>query len=204
MSPYLIFDFDGVFADSWDLLVKFQMNYEGKTAEQIRQQYFNFFLKPMHSNRDDFNEAKQMKQQIFLDAIIPHHGTNIFPLFQGFVDEIIKISTDYRAVVSSGSTKYVVPTLATTPLTFSHILGFEDHHSKEEKISLICKEWGVSPQDVYYFTDTVSDVVELRDYIDPTKIIGCSWGFHGYETLSTVLPKEQILVEFGDVRNILG
>lgn len=202
MKPYLIFDFDGVLADSWELLVNFQKDVDNVKKEEIEAKFKEYFLQPKHSKKVDFDQEKQAKQQARLDAVIPHYGSDIFPLFQGFVDEVAKINTEYLAIVSSGSNKYLLPTTATTPLKFTHVLGFEDHHSKEEKVETICKDWGVSPQEIYYFTDTVSDVIELRDFIDSTKIIGCSWGFHGYETLSTVLPKEQLLVEFEDVHNL--
>lgn len=61
---------------------------------------------------------------------------------------------------------------------------------------------GVEVGEIYYFTDTKTDVWELENYLDKSKIIGCAWGWQGFEKLSEVLPKEQILKEFKDVHRL--
>lgn len=67
--------------------------------------------------------------------------------------------------MSSGSEEYVQPALIRSGLEPTHVLCFEDHHSKEEKIELICKDRGVNIQDVYYITDSLADVYELKDFL---------------------------------------
>jgi hypothetical protein len=69
MSLQLIFDFDGVFADSWDLFVTFKFDYEGKTKEQIWQQYCGFFLESKSSKKDDAGEVKQFKLQRLAEIV---------------------------------------------------------------------------------------------------------------------------------------
>lgn len=116
-----------------------------------------------------------------------------FPLFSEFAAAIENINTPFKAIVSSGSSNYVVPALATTRINPTHTLTFEDHHSKEEKIETICKDWDCTPSDVYYFTDSLADVYELENMITPGKLIGVAWGFSGKENLQKELPVTSIL-----------
>ena len=39
--------------------------------------------------------------------------------------------------------------------------------------------------------------------MDPGKIIGCAWGYQGYDKLLEVLPANQILREFSDIHNVI-
>lgn len=107
------------------------------------------------------------------------------------------------AIVSSANIDYHLALIKQTGLEFTHILGFKDHYSKEEKVKTIAKDWGVSLNELYYFTDTKTDFWELENLLDKTKIIGCAWGFQGYEKMLEILPKEQVLKEFSDIHKII-
>ena len=73
----------------------------------------------------------------------------------------------------------------------------------KKKLEQICKDWNIDISEAYYFTDTQTDVKELRDIMDPGKIIGCAWGYQGYDKLLEVLPASQILREFSDIHNVI-
>ena len=126
-----------------------------------------------------------------------------FPLFSEFVQEIEGIDTPYKAIVSSGSNNYVVPSLATTNINPTHTLTFEDHHSKEDKIETICQDWGIPVSEVYYVTDSLADVYELEQVITPGKLIGVAWGFSGKDNLRKELPEQYILNTPADFKTIL-
>ena len=126
-----------------------------------------------------------------------------YDLFEGFIQEIAKIQDVKLAIVSSANTIHTTEIVKQTGLDFTHVLGFQDHHSKEEKVKAIAKDWEVDLNELYYFTDTKTDFWELEELLDKTKIIGCAWGFQGYNKLLEVLPKEQILKEFSDIHNII-
>jgi HAD superfamily hydrolase (TIGR01549 family) len=201
---YFIFDFDGVLADSWDLTVRWNQDRANLSRVDTEQRLHEYFLKPKHPKQTPYTEQEKAEQQELLYSIPNHYGSNVFPLFQGFIDELNELKDTKMAVVSSGPSSAVVATLATTTLQFTHILCFDDHHSKEEKIARICKDWSVDPSEIYYFTDTLADYHELKNYLNPTKIIGCSWGFHGYRTLAMEIPTRQILRQFNDIQNIIS
>jgi leucyl-tRNA synthetase len=205
-TKYFIFDFDGVLGDTREVAIKARMNVFGFTtreeAEKDLMQYFE--QKPDHA-RDAYRSPERIAEDL---DWVRRYGEGIIalkpPLFKNFIKEIKKYKNVRLAVVSSGSEKYVKPLLKKSGLVFTHILSFEDHHSKEEKIELICRDWKIDVQSVYYFTDTKADVYELENILDRKKIIGCAWGYHNFEKLNEVLSEKQILKDFKDIHRFFN
>ena len=199
---YLIFDFDGVLGntlESWNEVIK---EVEGLSDEELAVRNDKVFSKSTHTR--DFNFSKEELEK--MNDRVSHRGNLVaqkgFDLFDGFIEEIKKISDTKMAVVSSGSFHYIKPKLENCGLTFSHILTFEDHHSKEEKVESICKDWAISLYQIYFFTDSISDVLELEKILGKNKIYGCSWGYQGHEKLTTVLDEEHIFDKFSDIQKV--
>jgi len=132
--------------------------------------------------------------------MINEHG---FPLFTNFVLQIENINTKYKEIVSRGSQNYIIPKISMTKINPTHTLTFENHHSKEEKIETICTDWGVSADQVYYFTDSLADVYELQNMISKDKLMGVSWGFCTKEDLLKELLPEHILDKASDIHKVL-
>ena len=200
-TKYLIFDFDGVIGDTFEAAAqsRLAMGADENLTVARREVIEYASKKPIHT-RDHTLTPEQLEQQ--------HEWTKRFGtamskqnirLFNEFVTEIIKIQNAKIAIVSSGSALYVEPGIKKSKLKPTHIFSYETHHSKEEKIEKICKDWGVALTDVYYFTDSKADVFELKDFIAKEKIIGCAWGYLGQKELETVLPKNQILENYSDI-----
>jgi phosphoglycolate phosphatase-like HAD superfamily hydrolase len=205
MHHYLIFDFDGVIGDTREASAKATALVDGTDVETAMANNLAYASnKPRHVRNHTLTESEMHKiytwTQQFGKAM--HEGG--FPLFSEFVDAIEALPTPHKAIVSSGSQQYVIPALATTTINPTHILAYEDHHSKEEKIELICADWGVSPKDVYYFTDTLADVYELQDMISEDKLIGVAWGYCGRDALLEVLKPERILDAASDLSTVLA
>jgi phosphoglycolate phosphatase-like HAD superfamily hydrolase len=202
---YLIFDFDGVIADTYETVISAHLKYGSKTTreEAIAEMATYFSNKPNHT-RAHTNTDKEMAaiQKWTTEFGQIMHDTG-FKLFSEFVHEIEKIDTPYKAIVSSGSSNYVVPSIKNTRINPTHILAYEDHHSKEEKIETVCKEWNISVSEVYYFTDSLADVYELQNMIAPDKLIGVSWGFCSFQMFSKELKEECILKDFKDIHTVL-
>lgn len=205
MSLYLIFDFDGVIGDTYEASIAAHIRYGSRPtrAEAIAEMNEYFNKKPNHTRNHTMTEAElaaTSKWTTEFGQIMHDIG---FGLFADFVTAIEGIDTPYKAVVSSGSQNYVAPALAKTNINPTHILAFEDHHSKEEKIELVCREWGVAVSEVFYFTDSLADVYELEHFITPGKLIGVAWGFSGKENLLKELPPEYILDTPTDLTKVI-
>jgi predicted alpha/beta hydrolase family esterase/ADP-ribose pyrophosphatase YjhB (NUDIX family) len=202
-KKYLIFDFDGVFGDTYDAWVKAQAQFLNISLYEAKKIVTNHTSKPQHSNKNNLSENDLNKKILEFYKILEIMKTFDYSLFHGFIEEVKKIPNIQMAVVSSGSREIIIkPLLQKENLIFTHILGLEDHHSKEYKIEQICRDWNINIKEIYYFTDTRSDILELQDCMDKTKIIGCSWGWEGEKKLLELLPKNQVLNNFGDVHKI--
>ena len=60
------------------------------------------------------------------------------------------------------------------------------------------------PTDTKYFTDTLTDIIELQNLVGIDNIVGCAWGYQGYSKLRKMLSERQILKNyFSKIPNIL-
>lgn len=199
---YLIFDFDGVLGDTleaWNQVVK---ETEGLSDEELEIRNNNYFSKSPHTRNSNISKIELEKMNEWVSDrgdLVAQKG---FDLFNDFIEEIKNIPDTKLAVVSSGSVRYIKSKLETCNLEFTHILTFEDHHSKEEKVERISRDWNIPLDQIYFFTDSISDVLELENILDKTKIYGCAWGYQGREKLTSVLNEENILDTFSDIQKI--
>lgn len=194
MQHYLIFDFDGVIGDTREASARATATVDGTDLETALANNLAYAsAKPNHVRNHTLSESEMHKIYTWTQNFGRIMHENGFPLFTEFVAAVEAIETPYKAIVSSGSQQYVIPALAKTKIKPTHILAFEDHHSKEEKIELICADWGVSVKDVYYFTDTLADVYELQNLLSEEKLIGVAWGYCGRDALLKALKPEHIL-----------
>lgn len=199
---YLIFDFDGVLADTYDSRMEVLLEVGDRSKEEILQHTDQYFLKSTHTRDLNLSQEDLQAKQEWVTKFGNSLHQKGFDLFDDFIEELKKMQDAKMAVVSSGSSIYIKPKIENCGLEFSHVLTFEDHHSKEEKVELICKDWGILVKDVYFFTDTISDVKELGNIMDKNKIYGCAWGYQGHEKLSLVLDKSHVLHNFSDIQKI--
>ena len=203
---YLIFDFDGVLSDTFESALQVHVNLgDVKTRDEaFKQTMEHFSRKPNHTK--DHTLTPEEMQEIY--NWTERFGKEMLklqpPLFKNFIEAIKKIPNTKVAIISAGSGLYIKTRIAEMGLNQTHVLTFEDHHSKEEKIEQVCKDWGISMQEVYYFTDSKSDVYELENCLDRKKLIGCAWGYCGYDLLREMLPENQILKNFSDINNLFA
>jgi phosphoglycolate phosphatase-like HAD superfamily hydrolase len=204
---HLIFDMDGVLADSWDECTDclVELKHFSDTREGTYRRHAQYSgTRPDHArgqrfSRDDY-EARLTKIRKLGKCLL----TKNVPLFGSFIEELKSISESKMAIVSANSGIYVNHIVKQIPLSFTHILSFDEGPSKEDKIENICKDWGIPVSKVIYVTDTLADVYELETIMPREHIIGCAWGYCGYAVLREELPKEQILREPQDFRKVLS
>ena len=120
-------------------------------------------------------------------------------VFKIFIDSIKELIGCKFAIVSSGGELYVKKYASEFGIEFDQILTIEDSLSKEDKVETVCHSWKIEVKDCYYITDTVSDVLELREIMNESKILGVSWGWSGIDNLKKVLPQNQIMFDQQDI-----
>jgi phosphoglycolate phosphatase-like HAD superfamily hydrolase len=210
-THYLIFDFDGVIADSLDSMA-FGMKrawpqFMFFPTSFIKKTIINFVDKPVHSRKQDVSE--QTKLTILKDyrhianVLITQGRTKVFEEFVAEIRAFISANNCKLAIVSSGSEIYLNNVLHSVDLPFEHIYGAETSLSKEHKVEKVCQNWNIDLKQCIYFTDSKTDVIELNHIIDLQQIFGCAWGWQGYKKLNEILPENQILKEFMEFREVL-
>jgi len=201
---FWIFDFDGVLGDTYDATNRAKVSMgQVKTIEEAEKTTLHYSnSKPFHGKKAPQKDIDSAR--IWTEKYAQHMLKQKLVLFDEFIEELKKIPLKQRkfAIISSGPGIVVRKMLKNIDIDFTHVLCHEDHHSKEEKLIHVCNDWGVSPLDVYYFTDSKSDVWELSPIMDSSKIIGCSWGHSGYDKLRELLPDNQIMKKFSDIHSI--
>lgn len=198
-QKHLIFDFDGVLGDTLESLLQSHVVYENVSYEQATENMIKYFSKTQHAKKDKIDIEVTLAEKDLWHATYLPIALEFGNLFDEFMQAVLSLKNVRKAIVTSNTNEIVLPLLGDLAEEFEFILDYHDHLSKEVKIEKICSEWGISEKEAYYFTDTISDVVELDQYMDPTKVLGCSWGFLGKEKLQTVLPESQILDNFNDI-----
>lgn len=199
-SKPLIFDFDGVLGDTYEVAVQALVRCGHFPDEAAARAHVTEYTttKPNHVRGGVWSDeeiAARNAWVVTLGETIEELGVR---LFDDFVEEVKKLDAQI-AVVSSGAEVYLVPAMVRSGLAPTHVLGFSDHHSKEEKIERIARDWNVPLSDLFYFTDSLADVYELRNLIAPEKLIGCGWGFCGAEVLARELEAPYILKDPKDI-----
>jgi HAD superfamily hydrolase (TIGR01549 family) len=199
---YLIFDFDGVLArtldDNIDLHLKLD-TYRTTDRTQIKNKIQDHFSKPRHATSNALSKDEQKQQHDRLNSYIEPILSINNTVFREFLKHVINLKNCKLGIISTGSQKVIRTLLGEMSTNFNPILTFEDSLSKEDKLKTLCDDWKVEPNQCYYITDTISDVLELETQIPKNQIIGCSWGWSGYEGLRTVLPSNQIFKQFDDI-----
>jgi len=202
---YIIFDFDGTIADSWDATLKTHAEMTGKTIGETSTEMLNHRLvTPRYTKDRVYTQAETEELLKFRKDEYALKEKHELKLFQSFIEEIKKLENVKMAVVSTAYQPVLNKFCTESGLIFTHITGFGPNFSKEVKMEEIAKDWNVDLKDIYFITDTIRDVVEAKGFLDPSKIIGCGWGFHGLERLKEVLPEHQIMLEFSDIHQVLN
>jgi len=197
---YIIFDFDGTLADSWDATVKAHSEMTQRSYNETAEEMLNHrLIKPRYTKdrvytQDETDELMKFRQDEY--ELKEKHELK---LFKQFIQELHKLQNTKMAVVSTAYQPALDKFCTESGLSFTHVIGFGPNFSKEAKMEEIAEDWKVDLKDIYFVTDTIRDVVEAKEFLDPSKIIGCAWGFHGGDRLLEVLPKEQILHNFEDI-----
>lgn len=181
---FVLFDFDGVIADSYDVA--------WATARILckritKEGYSEAFESNVHRAYDTL-----MSKEHGSDC---NHDLDWFSVFTPAFEDGAKIFSGMVEVVGSLSHSYVliiVSSTITSPIQgflekhrigryFSEVMGADVHISKSEKIKMVFEKYNVSASECVFVTDTLGDMREARAV--GVGSLGVSWGFHLRETL---------------------
>ncbi len=179
----LLFDFDGVLADTFNFCYDIIKTYDPLLT---KKEYRSRFLGNINSHRvirnlnrkRDFNFFALYTPRLLETALDKE------------VDLVVRtLSTKYILfIVSSTNTEPIVKFLKMHRLDycFKAVYGNDIHVSKVEKIKMILKKYHLNPSSCLFITDTVGDIKEARRC--DIRSVAVSWGFHSKRTLTEGKP----------------
>lgn len=204
----IIFDFDGVLADTFDTF--YMLIRDGLKSVDISltpNQYRNLFIGNVHQGFKDFIRNNK-KYELFTKFRTSNYDkyyyskyrkVKLFPEAKTFLK---KISKNYiLTIASSGRKNNIKNLLEEKGLdNFFGLILANSSHSKEGMIKEILNKYQARPRQTFFITDTVGDIKVAKKV--GLKTISVTWGFHNKKSIMTAKP-DHIASDFKRLESIL-
>lgn len=183
----VIFDFDGVIADTFDAVYKVveKACASGVTEEDYRDAYSgNIYAWAS----DPLLHSRGCRHELF-EELLPGYVENLSQLFLGIDSSLAKLALKYDLhVVTSNSSLVAEAFLGKYGLRglFGEVLGRDFSKSKVVKLQKLQDVHGVDKSSSVYITDTVGDILEVRDA--GYSSLAVTWGYCKEEPLASARP----------------
>lgn len=198
----VIFDFDGVLADSFETFYPFMADMFGKINIPLsRKDYRELFNENVHlgfkkliGNEDKYELFQKLRKANY-DR---YYKKNKPKLFSGVKGVLKQLDKNYiLAIASSGKRSNIIGLLKKNNIQkhFSLVLA-TDEHSKENMIRIILEKYCADPKETIMITDTAGDIKIAKKL--GLKTIAVGWGFHGPKILKGSKPFKFV----GDIKKL--
>jgi phosphoglycolate phosphatase len=187
----LLFDFDGVLADSLDLYAEAVARCLLRIGTPIvknREDYLALFegnfYESMAAKGVDLaafaGAAKEILPGLDYDAMKPFAG--LIPVLEALRKENLLV------VISSNGFRTISRMLDLFGFDrfFEGILGSDFLFSKKEKIAHALAKYGIDRRRTFYIGDTTGDILEAREA--GVRTVAVTWGWHSREKLVAARP----------------
>jgi len=176
MLKHIIFDFDGVIADTFDMNWALSQEHDGNATLED-------FL--AHHDGNVFETPRINFKPDRLDEFYAEYRKRLGPSHLArAIAPLQRLGSKYTLhVVSSTSEHAIREVLEKVEVIqfFSRIMGAETHLSKAHKFRILMEEERVTPENSVFITDTLGDVKEAHKV--GLRTIGETFGFHDRERL---------------------
>jgi len=194
MGSTLIFDYDGVIADSLDIFMDCFIkacNEAGFSDIASKQEFLLLFEGNMFEKMMNKGMSKQQIlriMHILKDELLRNQDkVHVFP---GMKTTLHKLSMENTLlIITSNESNVVKQFLLSEDLNiFADIYGSEIEPSKVKKIEMIKHRY--KKDSLFYIGDTVGDIIEGKQAGVGT--IAVSWGWHDVERLQKAFPSHVV------------
>lgn len=176
MLKHLIFDFDGVIADTHDI------NWALSQEHDSTATYEDFLA---HHDGNVFAEPRIKFKSERLHLFYSEYKKRLTSTHLKRATEPLKrLAKTYSLyVISSTSENVIKEVLEQSNLLglFTRIMGEETHRSKVEKFKILIDQHGITSDNSVFITDTLGDIKEANKV--NIRIIAETFGFHPKERL---------------------
>ncbi len=169
MVKGIIFDFDGVIHDTFDLGYKINKQLTNLSKEEYKDMFNGNIYKHKALTPEAIKEFFELQNEQYKTLKIE----------QKIKVELEKLKKIYDLfIVSSNMEETIKNYLGNNDIThiFKEVLGMESHHSKKEKFRLLMDKHDLHEHDSIFVTDTLGDILEANQIGLPT--IAVDYGFH--------------------------
>lgn len=189
MDKILIFDFDGVIADSFNVVMKIlSENCEKYGLRKIKskEDFFKLFDSNIFSSLLVSglmpSKLKMLKSSLKDELYGKYDKVKVFPGIKKVINELGRNNKIF--IISSNFEKILFNYLKKHSIKFDSIYGADKEISKIRKIKIIKNKY--KNREIYYIGDTKGDVIESRKA--GIKNVAVSWGYHPKKRLLQAKP----------------
>lgn len=189
--PGIIFDFDGVLADSFEALYTLVRDaFVPLEIELSEEQYRDFYLENVKLAEQKFcgNQERFLKLQGYIrnNAKAYYQSVLLFPFTQELISSLSQLGS--LAIVSSTTQDVIESKLSEKQLLpyFQMVSSAGKEATKKERILAVCQQLHIEKGNAFFVSDTLGDIHEGKEL--GLKTIAVTWGFHSEETLKEALP----------------
>lgn len=173
---FIIFDFDGVIHDTFELAYKINVEVLGNCL--TREDYRDFF------NGNIYDHVKVTKKNSEKYFKLQNKLFESLKIEENVKKNLMKLAEKYTLFIISSNQKKALDIYFQNNNfinVFKEVLGQEAHKSKVEKFKLLFDKYGFDSENCIFVTDTLGDILEANK-ID-VKSIAVDFGFHGRDRL---------------------
>ncbi len=200
----VIFDFDGVITDSYDVCIKVSRHFEEDlTDEAYKTLFTGNVYEALEKGRDAKLVVKNSNNDIYFEIYEPLILE--VPPREGFVDiikelhkkgiKIAFVSSCYNKPLTNYLIKYGIKNYV------DEILGGDIEKSKVKKFLMLFNQFNMDPKEALFITDTLGDLIEAEKV--GLESIAVTFGFHDRKTLEAG-KSIKVLDTVEEVKKLLG
>lgn len=185
MIKYIVFDFDGTLADTFDIIKTIAINeYDAHDVdfESFKNESTKDFLKSM-------NIPLWKLPEMVLRVSSKLKNNKDIKLFPGIIEMLSNLKNNYKmGIVSSNSKENIIETLKKHNIEnlFEFVYSDSSLFGKHLVLKKMCGKNKINPHEVMYVGDEDRDIIAAKKI--KIKTIAVTWGFNSKEKLSRENP----------------
>ena len=180
MKKLVIFDFDGVLADTIRFCYKIHKDINASLTWEKFQGFSdgNFI--------EGIRKSVEEESYIIPKNFYEFYEKNLYTIniHENLRAVVLRLKNQYNlSIISSTNGSYISNFLKKEKALgyFGDILGSDAHMSKVVKINTLLEKYKIKPKDAVFITDTTGDIMEARKC--GVQSITVAWGLHSKDAL---------------------
>lgn len=185
MIKYIVFDFDGTLADTFDIIKTIALNEYSEydiDVELFKSEGARGMLKKL-------NIPRWKLPGMILNVTSKLRNSKDIKLFPGMIDLLNNLKVDYKiGIVSSSTSEIINNTLKEYNIEnlFEFVYSESSLFGKHSVLKRMCSKHNIDPLEVIYVGDEDRDIIAAKKA--NIKTIAVTWGFNSKEKLSKENP----------------